>query len=92
MAITTSLKNHRNITGLASRAASPRFRAGKVGPDLRAGRFYSEVVSSTRAILTVRSEIGPYRRPSQCYFSFAIITSVPKEERFLAQVTNRRFL
>jgi hypothetical protein len=35
----------------------------QVGPDLRAGRFYSEVVSSARAILTVRSEIGPYGRP-----------------------------
>src|SRR4029077_638144 len=38
------LKNHRNITVWASSAASPRFRAGKVGPDLRAGRFCREIV------------------------------------------------
>ena len=41
----------------------------QVGPDLRAGRFYSEVLSSARAIPTVRSEIGPYRRLPQGYFS-----------------------
>jgi hypothetical protein len=34
---------------------------GLVGSHLRGDRFYGEVVSSVRAILTVRSEIGPYR-------------------------------
>ena len=39
-------------------------------PHLR-DEFYGEVLSSARAILTVRSEIGPCRFPSQRYVSFA---------------------
>jgi hypothetical protein len=34
-----------------------------VGSHLRGDRFYGKVVSTRRPILTVRSEIGPYRRP-----------------------------
>jgi len=36
-----------------------------VGSHLRGDRLYGEVVSSRRPTLAVRSEIGPYRRPSQ---------------------------
>jgi hypothetical protein len=49
-------------------------KVGLVGSHLRGDRFYGEVVSSARAILTVRSEIGPYRRLSQRYLSFAKIS------------------
>jgi len=36
-----------------------------VGSHLRGDRLYGEVVSSRRPTLAVRSEIRPYRRPSQ---------------------------
>jgi hypothetical protein len=38
-----------------------RNAVGSVGSDLRADRFYDQIVSSRRPMLTVRSEIGPYR-------------------------------
>jgi hypothetical protein len=64
---------------------------GLVGAHLRGDRFYGEVVSSTRAILTVRSEIGPYRRPSQRVqladpAPSAIVRARTKEPEFAAQV------
>ena len=65
---------------------------GPVGPDLRAGRFNGEAVSSGRAMVTVRSEIGPYRR---------LITALPRQKQCvrpnetqsaLHKSQNRRYL
>ena len=38
-------------------------RGKQVGRDLRAGRFYGEIISSRRPVVTVHSEIGTYRLP-----------------------------
>ena len=50
------------------RVRPPR-RSELVGSHLRGDRLYGEVVSSRRPTLAVRSEIGPYRRPSQRYLA-----------------------
>src|SRR6516164_9954360 len=47
----------------------PATRSELVGSHLRGGRLYGEVVSSKRQTPAVRSEIGPYRRPSQRYLA-----------------------
>jgi hypothetical protein len=47
----------------------PPTRSELVGSHLRGDRLYGEVVSSRRPTLAVRSEIGPYRRPSQRYLA-----------------------
>ena len=47
----------------------PPTRSELVGSHLRGERLYGEVVSSRRPTLAVRSEIGPYRRPSQRYLA-----------------------
>jgi hypothetical protein len=49
----------------------PSAESGLVGSHLRGDRFYGEVVSLRRPILTVRSEIGPYRRPITVLFRVA---------------------
>jgi hypothetical protein len=36
----------------------------------RGDRFYSEDLRVERPMLTVRSKIGPYRRPSKCYLGW----------------------
>ena len=41
-----------------------------MGRDLRAGRFYGEIISSRRPVVTVHSEIGTYRLPSAGLVSF----------------------
>src|SRR6516164_2111151 len=51
----------------------PPTRWELVGSHLRGDRLYGEVVSSRRPTLAVRSEIGPYRRPSQRYLALAKI-------------------
>ena len=50
------------------RVRPPR-RSELVGSHLRGDRLYGEVVSSRGPTLAVRSEIGPYRRPSQRYLA-----------------------
>src|SRR6516225_7299840 len=47
----------------------PPTRSELVGSHLRGDRLYGEVVSSRRQTPAVRSEIGPYRRPSQRYLA-----------------------
>jgi hypothetical protein len=47
----------------------PPGRSELVGSHLRGDRLYGEVVSSRRSTLAVRSEIGPYRRPSPRYLA-----------------------
>jgi hypothetical protein len=47
----------------------PPMRSELVGSHLRGDRLYGQVVSSRRPTLAVRSEIGPYRRPSQRYLA-----------------------
>ena len=47
----------------------PPTRWELVGSHLRGDRLYGEVVSSRRPTLAVRSEIGPYRRPSPRYLA-----------------------
>jgi len=47
----------------------PPTRSELVGSHLRGDRLYGEVVSARRQTPAVRSEIGPYRRPSQRYLA-----------------------
>src|SRR6266481_4349978 len=64
-------------------------KVGLVGSHLRGDRFYGEVVSSARAILTVRSEIGPYRRLSQRYLTFAKIVCAHDRRTQVPSTGNR---
>jgi YVTN family beta-propeller protein len=51
------------VKSIDLRRVRPPTGSGLVGSHLRGDRFYGEVASSGRPMLTVRSEIGPYRRP-----------------------------
>ena len=74
--LSTSAKGYRRkasqepvVESIDLQRVRPPTRSELVGSLLRGDRLYGEVVSSRRPTLAVRSEIGPYRRPSQRYLA-----------------------